>query len=859
MMVNLSKANWELASSSPGAVKDVAVLPTAGLTWAGVHNVSTAAAALAQLEVWSLDGAGQRFDSQDWWWRTAFPRPEGGGQAWLCFDGIATLAEVWLNGELILCSRNMFVQHEADVTRLLGPYNDLVICCRALDADLKLKRARPRWRAPMIEHQQLRWIRTTLLGRTPGWSPPVAAVGPWREVRLEHRSATRLQDVCYRSEIVVSDNGRICAMIHVSARVVGDADELLAAGPQFVVGRGDHLWTAALVRSMDVDHVHASLTIIDADLWWPHTHGEPALYQVYVEWPALGEVAIQRQAVRDIGLRTIALDTIKGRFQLNVNGVPVFCRGAVWTPLDIVTLGADDSQYESAISLARDAGMNMLRIAGTNVYELEGFYRACDAAGILVWQDLMFANMQYPDEDDAFVQEVSIELLQQLTRISQHACCAIWCGNSEVEQQAAMFGAERSLWKSALFNEAIPALIALHSTGIPYVASSACNVDEPSIANNGFPHQANLGCTSYYGIGAYLRPLPDAQLSQLSFASECLAFAHIPDERGLADMPGGLSLRTHHALWKQRTPRDLGAGWDFEDVRDHYLKLLFAVDPAQLRSFDHERYLAMSRVVTGEVLLAAYSQWRSAESVCSGALVLFFKDLWAGAGWGLVDASGQPKAAFHYARRAMATIAMFANDAGVNGVTGNFVNDSNVAVEGVCQIRLLRDGHIEVAKTEREVSVAAHSAKAVSLASWFDHFYDLAYSYRFGPMPYDVMHLRWTLSGQPKDAWFFPGGLHRTVQPDLGLRGRVIRSAANSAKLVISTDRFSQAVYANVSGYYCKDNYVHVAPGSEVEIDLMSSQGPSQDTQPTMPISGTLTAINCSLVSKIEWIIEDAT
>jgi len=40
-----------------------------------------------------------------------------------------------------------------------------------------------------------------------------------------------------------------------------------------------------------------------------------------------------------------------------------------------------------------------------------------------------------------------------------------------------------------------------------------------------------------------------------------------------------------------------------------------------LRSTEPERYLALGRITTGEVMEAAFAEWRRARSSCRGAMV----------------------------------------------------------------------------------------------------------------------------------------------------------------------------------------------------------------------------------------------
>src|ERR1700722_2963667 len=124
-------------------------------------------------------------------------------------------------------------------------------------------------------------------------------------------------------------------------------------------------------------------------------------------------------------------------FSLQVNGEDVYCRGACWTVSDIFSPGAAPESLEHDLRLARDAGVNMLRIGGTMIYESDRFYQLCDQLGIMVWQDFMFANMDYPVEDPAFAANIDAEAKYQLSRLSRHPSVVVYCGGSEIEQQAA--------------------------------------------------------------------------------------------------------------------------------------------------------------------------------------------------------------------------------------------------------------------------------------------------------------------------------------------------------------------------------------------------------------------------------------
>ncbi len=800
-------SGWELARSR----SDTADQPTPiAASWTPVDRLGTVASVLRAKETWRSDDGGGGFDADDWWYRLRFPMPPdlGGTESSITvlgFDGLATVADVWLNGNKILSSANMFVAHEVRVDELLKDGNELVLRFHSLDRLLAERRPRPRWRAPMVEHQQLRWFRTTLLGRLPGWSPAAAPVGPWLPIWIETRSRFAIADLDLRTQL---DGSTGVVEISSKFQCIGEAEIATAV---LQVERDGERRAVPLVHSEPGRYV-CRLEIPSVALWWPHTHGEPALYEARLIIDGV-EVDLGR-----IGFRTVELDTRNGDYALSINGERIFCRGACWTPLDGARLYSNGAEHDTAITQLRSAGMNMVRVGGTMVYERDTFFDACDQQGVLVWQDFMFANMDYPEGDAAFETTVLEEAAQLLRRLGGRPSVAMLCGSSESEQQAAMWGATRDRWEQSLFHRLLPERVRALTTGVPYWPSSA--------HGGAFPHQSNVGTTSYYGVGAYRRPLTDARRAEVRFATECLAFANVPEEDSLAAMQVGHAIKACGPEWKRGTPRDLGAGWDFDDIRDHYFREIFGIEPLDVRYAEHERYLEMSRAVSGEVMAATFREWRRKRSTCNGAVIWFLRDLCPGAGWGIVAADGSPKAPYYYLRRALQPRTIWFSDEGVNGLFVHVTNEWADPLRARIQLKVYRDSTSVVATAERPINVAGRDAIELSAAECFDGFLDLTYAYRFGPPTHDVVvaTLVDDVSGTIAEDFYFPLGLRSIGQRDVGITGTRQVLDTGDVELLIETRCLAYAVTVRAEGFDVEDQYFHLAPATQRRILLRRLQ-----------------------------------
>jgi beta-mannosidase len=376
---------WEAARAAPEQELEPDQLDA--LDWIPAQVPGTAASAMRAAGQWRL-GDRHDFDAEDWWFRTSFdaePTPSGERQL-LALDGIATVAEVYLNGQRVLDSESMFAAHEIDVSELVRDRNELVIHCRALAPLLAVsRRPRARWRTRLVSEGNLRFFRTMLLGRAPGFAPGPAAVGPWKPVRLERRRGPVATNVWLRARVRDGDG-----VLHVRATL---SEPVQAAAIELSGPTGTH--RAELV--LEGGNASGELLVPGVELWWPHTHGTPQLYEAMLRVDYDHVIELGRVGFRRL---TAGQDLERDGVQLRINDVGVFARGAVWTPLNIASPCSSGPPLRHALERVVAAGMNMLRLPGIGCYESEEFYDLCDELGILVWQDFMFANLDYPEADE---------------------------------------------------------------------------------------------------------------------------------------------------------------------------------------------------------------------------------------------------------------------------------------------------------------------------------------------------------------------------------------------------------------------------------------------------------------------------
>ena len=609
----------------------------------------------------------------------------------LSLDRMDTVAEIFLNDQPIGRHRNAFRPFSMDVLPLLrtganclkiritaghesvgetdlGPVKPFV----CLEGD----------RSPRPDHPRGDWRRAGL--RKPqyaygwDWGPRLVTCGLGGPVRLVAERLLAIRSVHLRTLSLAwqpAETGmRRPASADLLVAVELDAFPLLSTCEAVLRIDLSHAGSTILSVEQPVclrsgwNRLEVPVRVASPHLWWPNGMGAPDLHEAaitidaHLPGPCRGtrfQQAVARQEGIRFGIRTVAVDEspvasspaveageTERRFVLRINEEPVFCKGGNWIPSDSLYLRISDEKYQTLVEEAARSGYNMLRIWGGGFYETERFHDLCDAAGLLVWQDLMFACSAFPDHLAWFREECAAEITHQAIRLRNHPGLVLWSGNNEIHT------AFDGWWEGSdillpyggmrIWNDIAPRLLHQFSPDTPYWNSSPYGGLRPGNPSSGDVHHWGE-CMMNPDMEKRIEPTEFDKVTA-KFVSE---YGYIgPCRRSSIERyHGGEPVVRDGPVWREHN-NTFEKDTVLAGIRKHYL------DPDEL---DLEAYLLYAGLCQG--LMYGYSlEALRARPLCAGAIYWMYNDTWGETGWTTIDYYLQRKISFPFVRRAFAPV-----------------------------------------------------------------------------------------------------------------------------------------------------------------------------------------------------------
>jgi beta-mannosidase len=649
---------------------------------------------------------------REWWWRTTFesPQVDAGERLVLAFDGLDTFAEIWLNGEIVATSDNMFSAVVLDITTRARQANTLAVRFTPPAVATKDKTP-PTWPpvAASLNGSKRNIIRKAQFGWGWDWGPDLPTVGIWRPVTLAVKGRAELTGIAFTT--LACGRGEATARIRIAVEARGEADGIAL---ELVDPDGRMAIALTLARTGEVTVADCALP--EPQLWWTHDLGAPAVYTLRAALRD-GDRVVDTREIR-VGIRTIALDRSADAdepgtefFRFVLNGVPVFARGACWIPASsfVGALRAED--YRRLIDDAADANMNMLRVWGGGIYEHDVFYNECDARGILVWQDFMFACAPTPEDDPEFVQSVEGELRCQVRRLRHHPSLALWCGNNEAQMMHSFLPREeraKALPGALYYNTLMPQVVAALDPSTPYWPGSPAGGPHANSMRAGDVHD----WTVWHGVP----PVPDDRPVG-TFDRSDVAYTRYAEDMGRFVSEFGIQASPAMETLKRAVPADQlhlhspGMEARIKDTPKDKVNALLGLVTGLPR--DLQQYVDFTQIAQGEGLKFGIEHFRRRMPHCSGALIWQFNDCWPCVSWSLVDYNGFAKAAYFHVRRAYAPVLASFKALEDGGVELWITNESPDDLDDIACTDLATFSGKPVWTQACAVRVAANTSRAV--------------------------------------------------------------------------------------------------------------------------------------------------
>lgn len=551
-----------------------------------------------------------------------------------------------------------------------------------------------------------------------------------------------------------------------------------------------------------------NLKLGDPKLWFPNGYGESFVYTYTVE--IIDEVGYTVDIYSgSFGVREVCLDESpigKDRldFRVYVNGRKIFLKGSNWVPASFMTGAIEPERYERLLYLAKQSGYNVLRLWGGGIYENDLFYRLCDEYGILVWHDFMFACGTVPDDMDEFCRNVEAEAIYQVKRLDNHPCMLLWNGGNELNQS---FAYSKSKLGAHLIDHLLSGICA-KSTDVPYYPACPWSyTDWGNDLNSGDCHK----CAIF-----------DASINRDEVNYRKYIVKDKPVTTECAGM-GPCRMRNLRKFIPEEKLWPINEIWDLHFVDNPYEPKLppsfarmekniaesFFGGVDGVADFVKKAMIAHCDVLVGEIDYA-----RADSKICGGVMNWMYNDIWRNGTWSVVDYELECKPAYYAMKRAFAPVYAGFLERG-DGFRVFFANDTSATVSRTLRFGQKRvDGEI-LFVTEKRIEISADSVIEFAFEG--------------------------TLSKDPDAYLFAETESERSVCFANGYAGVAFKSDVNAylgasyekngrwyAKITIKANSFAKAVFIDAEETFdllIGDNYFDMEAGEEKTI-LLSCKKP---------------------------------
>ncbi len=588
----------------------------------------------------------------------------------LNFEGLDTYSSVYLNDSLILNTNNAFRQWDVNVKSFLKSQNELRIVFENHEKYENEEAGKLPYKLP--EGNRI-YTRKAQFQYGWDWGPKLNTLGIWRPIILSSWSNLKIRDVFVKQHDLTDVLATLSANLEISTTLNEKAQVDILVNNNIIA-------THNIQLNSSKENYIIPFRIENPKLWWTHNLGDPYQYNLqFIIYQGANNLDMFQLKK---GLRTIELITEKDdkgeSFYFNLNGIPVYMKGANYIPQNSFQNRVTEEHYYNLIDDAVKANMNMLRVWGGGIYENDIFYDLCDEKGILIWQDFMFACAMYPGDDD-FLKNVEKEAIDNVKRLRNHASIALWCGNNENSEGWHHWGwqdgrsekEKKEIWTNYLkfFDSILPKTVAELSDNSSYWESS------PKFGR-GNPKYKSEGDAHDWWIWHDAYPFEHLEDNVPRFMSE-FGFQSFPSYDVINYINQSDSLNIYSEKFESHQKHTRG----FQLIKE-YMQRDFLVPN------NSEDYVYVSQLLQAYGITKGIEAHRRAKPYNMGTIYWQLNDCWPATSWSSIDFFGNWKALHYKAKKAFENtlISSYLTD---NTLKTYIIYDGNESLSGLLSLQIM--------------------------------------------------------------------------------------------------------------------------------------------------------------------------